>query len=190
MVTVGVDAAVVERRLAGGQVSCPGCAGMLTGWGWARCRVVRGVDGPVRVRPRRARCSGCGVTHVLLPVSLLLRRADALVVIGAAVAAKAAGSGYRRIADRLGRPVETVRGWLRRFGGRLEAVRQVFTVWLRALAVDPVMPGPAGSGWADAVTAIGAAAAAAGRRFVTGVPLWWWAGAVSGGRLLSPAWPE
>lgn len=189
MVTVGVDAAVVERRLADGRVSCPGCAGTLTGWGWARRRVVRGPDGPVRVCPRRARCSGCGVTHVLLPVSLLLRRADALVVIGAAVADRAAGVGYRRIAGRLGRPVETVRGWLRRFGDRLEAVREVFTVWLRMVAVDPVMPEPAGNGWADAVTAIAGAAAAAARRFVIGVPPWWWAGAISGGRLLSPAWP-
>jgi hypothetical protein len=39
-----------------------------------------------------------------LVVSCLLRRADAVGVIGAALAAKAAGVGYRRIAARLGRP--------------------------------------------------------------------------------------
>jgi hypothetical protein len=128
---------------------------------------------------------------VLLPVGLLLRRADVAVVIGAALSAKAAGVGHRRIAAVLGRPVETVRGWLRRFAGRVEAVRRVFTVLLRAVAVDPVMPEPAGSGWADAVVAIGAAAAAAVGRFaVFKVPPWAWVSAVCGGRLLAPGWPE
>jgi hypothetical protein len=74
---------------------------------------------------------------------LLLRRADAVAVIGAALSAKAEGAGYRRIAAMLARPAETVRGWLRRFGSRLEAVRRVFTVLLRVVAADPVMPGPA-----------------------------------------------
>jgi hypothetical protein len=132
---------------------------------------------------------------VLLPVGLLLRRADAVVVIGAALVAKASGVGYRRIANGLGRPVETVRGWLRRFAGRLEAVRRVFTVLLRAVAVDPVMPEPASSGWADALVAIAAACAAVVGRFVVGgfavltVPPWQWVCAVSGGRLLAPGWP-
>ncbi len=64
---------------------------------------------------------------MLLPVVLLLRRADTAAVIGAALAAKATGAGYRRIAAVLGRPAETVRGWLRRFAERVEAVRSVFT---------------------------------------------------------------
>lgn len=86
--------------------------------------------------------------------------------------------------------METVRGWLRRFGGRVEAVRQMFTVLVRAVAADPVMPAPAGSAWADAVAAIGAAAAAAAGRFaVFTVPVWQWVSAVSGGRLLSTGWP-
>ena len=42
-------------------------------------------------------------------------------------------AGFRRIAADLGRPAETVRGWLRRFAERAEAVRSVFTVWLRAV---------------------------------------------------------
>lgn len=91
MVTVGGDAAAVERRLVSGRLSCPGCAGVLAGWGRARERSVRGPDGVVRLCPRRARCSGCGVTHVLLPLVLLLRRADLAVVIGAALTAKARG---------------------------------------------------------------------------------------------------
>lgn len=76
----------------------------------------------------------------MLPVMALLRRADLAVVIGAALAAKAAGAGYRPIAVMLGRPPETVRGWLRCFAGRVEAVRGVFTGWLRALAADRCCP--------------------------------------------------
>ena len=190
VVTVGGDAAAVERRLVGGQLACPGCSGVLAGWGHARERSVRGWDGSVRLRPRRARCASCGATHVLLPVGLLLRRADAAAVIGAALSAKAGGAGHRRIAAGLGRPAETVRGWLRRFAGRVDAVRAVFTVLLRAVAADPVMPEPAGSGWADALAAIGAAATAVVGRFaVLKVPLWGWVSAVSGGRLLAPGWP-
>jgi hypothetical protein len=129
------------------------------------------------------------VTHVLLPVVVLSRRADLAVVIGAALAARAAGAGHRRIALALGRPAETVRGWLRRFGGRLEQVRGVFTVWLRALDPDPAMPTAAGGAWADAVTVIGLVTAAAARRFVLTVSPWEVAAAVSGGRLLAPGWP-
>lgn len=188
MVTVGVNAAAVERRLAGGGLSCPGCAGVLAGWGHARERSVRGREGPVRLRPRRARCSGCGVTHVLLPVVVLLRRADVAAVIGAALVAKAAGAGYRRIAAVLGRPAETVRGWLRRFASRTDAVRGVFTMLLRALAADPVMPTPAGGVWPDTLAAVAAATAAAAR-FVSVLTVWELAVAVSGGRLLAPGWP-
>jgi hypothetical protein len=127
---------------------------------------------------------------VLLPVVLLLRRADTAVVIGAALQAKAAGAGHRPIARVLGRPVGTVRGWLRRFAGRAEQVRAVFTVWLRALDPDPVMPGPAGSVVADAVTAIRAAAmAAAGRLVMSTVSHWEVAVAISAGLLLAPGWP-
>jgi hypothetical protein len=151
---------------------------------------VRGPDEAGWVRPRRARCAGCGATHVLLPVGLLTRRADAVMVIGAALAAKATGVGWRRIAVGLGRPAETVRGWLRRFAGRVEAVRRVFTVLLRALSPDPVMPAPTGEAWADALAAVQAAVTAAAGRFrVLGVPAWLWVSAMSGGRLLSPGWP-
>jgi hypothetical protein len=125
-----------------------------------------------------------------LPVMALARRADAAVVIGTALAGKAAGLGYRRIAALVGRPAQTVRAWLRRFAGRVEAVRAVFTGWLRALDPDPVMPGPAGSAWGDAIAAIQAAAlAAAGRFVICDVSAWEFAAAVSSGCLLAPGWP-
>ena len=191
MLTVEADAGRVERRLGSGGLVCPRCSGVLAGWGHARARDVRDRDSSVRLVPRRARCTGCGVTHVLLPLVALVRRADTARVVGTALVVKAAGAGHRRIAAELGCPAETVRGWLRRFTGRLEAVRVVFTGWCRALAADPVLPGPAGSAWADALAAITAAAGALGARFGAGeVPVWAFAAAVSNGGLLAPAWPE
>ena len=190
LVTVEVDAAGVERRLGAGELACPGCGGRLARWGYARARSVRGSEGAVWVRPRRARCVGCLSSHVLLPVSLLLRRADTVEVIGAALAARAAGAGHRVIAQRLGRSAVTVRGWLRRFAGRLESVRSFFTVVMVRVGIDPVLPAAAGSVWGDAITAIGAAWQVVGRRFGVGTAtVWQSACAVSGGGLLSPSWP-
>ena len=100
--------------LLAGKVACPGCVARLRPHGHARHRTVRGLDDALLgVRPRRARCEGCGRTQVLLPSALSVRRADSLEVIGTALAAQAAGSGHRRIAALLGRPVSTVRRWLR-----------------------------------------------------------------------------
>jgi hypothetical protein len=191
MVTVEADVDQVECRLAAGGLSCPSCGGVLAGWGRARPRQLRGPGGPVELCPRRARCTGCRVTHVLLPVTALLRRADTAAVIVSALAAKATRrAGFRRIAADLARPAETVRGWLRRFAERAEAVRSVFTVWLRAVDPDPVMPDAADGRVADAVTVIAAVATAITHRFsLPTVSLAETAVAVSGGRLLAPGWP-
>ena len=191
MLTVGANEAEVERRLAGGEFECPLCGGVLARWGHARSRVLRGLRGPTRVRPRRGRCGGCGATHVLLPVFALLRRADLAEVIGAALAAKAMGKGVRPIAVATGRAAGTVRGWLRRFGSRAEAVRAFFTRLLVAVGVDPVPPAPGLSPFADAAAAVAGAAAAALSRWpgIGEVTPWRLASAASGGRLLSPGWP-
>jgi Homeodomain-like domain len=187
VLTVGKDAGEVERRLTGGGLACPGCRGRLRPWGHGRARVVRddGV-GRWRLRPRRARCAGCGVTHVLLPVGVLVRRADAAAVIGAALVWAAVGWGHRRVAERLGRSASTVRGWLRRFWTRAGPLREAFTGLLCALDADPLLPGSAGSEVADAVAAIVAAAGAVARRWaVLAVSPWLVAAAVTSGRLLA-----
>ncbi|HZO67946.1 MAG TPA: helix-turn-helix domain-containing protein [Kribbellaceae bacterium] len=128
---------------------------------------------------------------MLLPVVALARRADLVEVIGAALAAKATGIGVRAVAARVGRPVDTVRGWLRRFSARAEEVRVVFTCLLVDCGPDPVVPAAAGSLFADAVAAVvGAASAVVDRWPVLGaVSPWLAASAVSGGRLLAPSWP-
>jgi hypothetical protein len=194
MLTVEACADSVERRLACGGLVCPDawCGRVLARWGYARERVLRGWGKErVRVRPRRARCRGCGVTHVLLPVFALVRRADLAEVIGAALAARAAGAGARSVAAGLGRAVPTVRGWLRRFAGQAEPVRVFFTVLLAAAGPDPVMPAGARDAVAAAVSAIAGAAAAVASRWpeLGEVPVWEAASAASGGLLLAPGWP-
>ena len=193
MVTVEVDPARVESRLAAGQLLCPSClSGVLAGWGYARSRRVVGMV--ESVRPRRSRCRACAVTHVLLPVTLLLRRAYSGAVIWAAVRAKAVGAGHRRIAAGLGVPACTVRGWLRVMGVRAEVVRHWFVAIAVTAGVDVSIPRATGSGCGDVIAAIGAAREAITARFgpasvlgvVTAAQV---AVAGSGGRLLSPGWP-
>jgi hypothetical protein len=118
------------------------------------------------------------------------RRADLAEVIGAALAARASGLGVRSVAGRVDRPPGTVRGWLRRFAARAEAVRVFFTVLLVEAGVDPVVPAPVGGAVADAVAAIVGAAAAVGSRWplLGVVSPWSAASAATGGRLLASTW--
>lgn len=185
MVMVGNDPVEVERSLVAGELVCPSCSGVLAPWGNARWRSSRGPAGPVRHRPRRGRCASCGSTHVLLAQVWLLRRADAAGVIGAALEANAAGAGHRSIATRLGRPVSTVRGWLRRFAVRAEQLRAGFTRLLHELdpAAGPLEPRACPVG--DVVEAVGRAAAAAVVRLCPQPP-WEFAARVTGGLLLAP----
>lgn len=135
----------------------------------------------------------CRVTHVLLPVTVLARRGYAVAVIGAAVMARAEGSGHRRIGQQLGVPAATVRGWLRRLAGRLEPAR-VF--WLQVAVragVDIGVPDARGCPWRDLLAALELATAAVRGRFgpagVLGpVTDWQVAAATTGGRLLTPRW--
>jgi hypothetical protein len=103
----------VDALLAAGAAGCPSCSGRLRSWGRARRRVVRGPSGEWGHRPPRVRCSRCGVTHVVLPPDVLVRRRDAVVVVGRAWRLAAAGAGVRRVAAAVGVPMETVRAWLR-----------------------------------------------------------------------------
>jgi len=73
------------------------------------------------VRPDRARCTGCGVSHVVLDAGLLPGRAYAAGLIGQALVASARGHGHRRIAAGLAVPAGTVRGWIR--GARRSATQ-------------------------------------------------------------------
>jgi hypothetical protein len=119
---------------------------------------------------------------VLLPACCLLRWADAVTVIGAALLARAAGQGHRAIAAVLGRPGSTVRGWLRRIGRTAGRVRAVLLGLAAELGAEFDVPGPAGSPVADVVALARAVAAAAAKRLGPCEP-WRLLAASTGGRL-------
>jgi hypothetical protein len=189
---VSADPERVERDLVSAAVPCPACGGKLRPWGHARARVLRSSLGAVALRPRRARCRSCGMTHVLLSDGFLVRRVDSVEVIGAALLAAAAGAGHRSAAAVVDRPAATVRGWLRRARGALERIRVHFTRWAHALdpALAPILP--ASSALAGAVEAIAVAARAASLALGPRSP-WCWASSLSAGALLANTncpWPE
>jgi hypothetical protein len=123
---------------------------------------------------------------------------SAQVIMDALIAKVASGAGWRRVAVQVGVPGSTVRGWLRRFAARAQAVGVFFIRAGVATGIDVALPGPAGSSFGDALAAVGMLVAAVRQRFagtVAGVvfegePVGWQvASAASGGRLLSPGWP-
>lgn len=181
--TVSPDLVRVESELVAGALSCPACGCVLGPWGWARERTVGRGRRRRRLRPRRGRCRGCLVTHVLLPASMLGRRGDWAATVGRALELKAQGAGQRPIAAAIDVPRSTVRGWLSRFAGLAEQVR--VHLWRWALWLDPglVRLEPSGSPLGDAVTAVAAAGGAAARQL--GIDCRWrFASAATAGRLL------
>jgi hypothetical protein len=194
VVLIVADArAVVEGDLAAGRLLCPRCGvGVLGGWGCARLRVLRTREGERRLRPRRGRCreQACLATHVLLPDVCLARRLDAVEVIGEALLA--GHEGYRRVAERLGVPAETVRDWRLRFRSRAEAVAAHFLRWARVLDGALLTVMSQGSPVGDALEAIGVCVRVASlvleRRAA-----WSWVSALTAGGLLAintnPPWP-
>ena len=168
-----------------------GARGCWRGWGHARGRVVRGWRGG-GTAPRRARCTGCGVTHVLLPVLVLVRRADAAAVIGAALAGEGGRCGAS--ADRCGAGPSGGDGAglvapVRRAGrGGAGGVHLVLSGVGRGSGAARRRPGQRLGGRAGGDRG---AAAAAARRFGLGalaVSRGRWPSAVSAGRLLAPGW--
>ena len=179
-----------EQALGAGQIDCPrpGCGGTLTRWGYGRRRRVRSLGAQsLQVRPRRARCTGCGCTQILLPAAVQPRLADATDVIGAALASKAAGHGHRRIAAELQRSPSTVRRWLRRAMGNahLQWLWQRGSQALIRLDPDAFNRLPrATHPLRDALTVLAAAAHAARQRLGLADPVWTLIGLHAQGRLL------
>jgi len=133
------DTAAARYALARRKLRCPDCGRALKPWGRARERTVRGLGGElVTVRPDRALCAGCKVTHVVLDAGLLPRRAWSAGLIGQALVAAALRSGHRRIARDLDVPAGTVRGWVR--GARRSAVQLRVTAIRAVVAAGHEMP--------------------------------------------------
>ena len=191
------DDELAERALDTGQLRChhAGCAGTLRRDGHARQRRARSRDGQDRVlRPRRVACRRCARVQVLLPAWCVPRRADDAETIGVAPLHAAQGRGHRPIAAMLGRPLSTVRGWLR--AARSNAVRAERHAYLKRRLMEHVDPyrGPlphAATLLGYAVDAVGAAAAAARRHFGNDggheVSPWALLVLLGGARLLAPS---
>lgn len=183
MLIVGIEEAAVEADLAGGRLNCPICESVLRRWGYGIERDVRLLATTEARRFRRSICRDCGCTHVLIPEDTLVRRRDAVEVIGAALIAKAQGAGHRTIALDLGRRPSTVRGWLRRFAAMASAIREHFCRWAHALDPSHDRLAVGGSSFSDAVEAVGVLGIVAVRRFGPRPP-WSLASVVTAGALL------
>jgi hypothetical protein len=183
------DTAAARIALARRKLGCPGCGQPLRPWGHARERTVRDLDGTlVTVRPDRASCPGCDVTHVVLDAGLLPRRAYAAGLIGQALVAAALGSGHRRIARDLAVPAGTVRGWIR---GARRSAAQLRILGIRTVVAydQDALPTP---GRPDelgcALEHLGAAAMVIGRRLgLQHTSAWARVNVLTRGRLLAMA---
>jgi ribosomal protein S27AE len=194
VVIVSDDRAVVEAELAAGRLLCSRCgAGVLGGWGCARLREVRTLEGVRRLRPRRGRCRerSCLATHVLLPSVCLAQRRSVVEVIGEALLS-VGREGYRRAGERLGVPGETVRDWRQRFRSGAGVIAAHFLRWARALDASLDPPVDQGSLVGDALEAIGVCTRVASLVLGRRAP-WSWVSALSAGGLLAintnPPWP-
>lgn len=184
------SAAQGQQALAAGALACPGCAAVLRPWGWTAPRRVRARDGRIGLtRLRRARCAGCGVSHVLLPAAWLPRRLDEVDLIGAALLGAACGAGHRRLAGRLDRPEGTVRGWLRAArerAGWLHAELASVGAQLPDHRLGAAVPPPTPLG--EAVEAAGRVASAYRRHLGRSpLPAWQLLSQLTDGRLLGAA---
>ena len=194
MPTVSHAMHVVEAQLGAGLLQClvPGCGGVLARWWYGVERPLVLAGGVAeRVRPRRAVCRRCGTTRVLLPDTMLRRRAYGCEVIGAALVAAAGGVPWTRVAAQLGVPFETVRGWLRRFSRRAELVRAWLLGLLDALVDDPWIPAGQAGPLAGALSVLAGLHAQMPARWplVATLSPWQLAARLSRSGLLSPAWP-
>ena len=124
-----------------------------------------------------------------MPGVCLAGRQAAVEVIGEALLSV---EGYRRVAERLGVPAETVRDWRVRFRSCAEEIAAHFLRWAWALdgSLDP--PVSAGSLVADALESIGVCTRVASLVFGPRAP-WSWVSALTAGGLLAintnPPWP-
>ena len=128
---------------------------------------------PLTIRPDRALCTGCGVTHVVLDAGLLPRRAYAAGLIGQALAASARGHGHRRIASGLAVPAGTVRGWIR---AARRSAGQLRVTGIRAVLAsghDELLPWARTDELGAALEHLAAAALVFGRRHGLEHTCWW-----------------
>jgi len=158
---------------------------MPMGWWSGYLRHVRHGGGCYRIFVPRVRCRPCRKSHVVLPAFVLVGRLDVAESVGEVIAEVTAGRcGVRPVAERLGVPHTTARGWWRRFAARAAEWATAFAALAVELGGEPVRPAGRPEGWAvEAITVAWRAAA--------GLPGWMWLGCwrfvsmVVGGKLIA-----
>jgi hypothetical protein len=121
----------------------------------------------------------------MLSTVALLRRRDVVEVIGEALTARYLdGKSRSVIAAEAGVPFDTACRWQHRFSGKSGEIRELFSTIAHRLdaSLGPIQPRQSPA--ADALEAIGVAAAAAARKLGPG-PLWSFVSGASSGMLLS-----
>jgi transposase-like protein len=154
MLIVDPEIEIVEQQLREGRLLCPECRGVLNPWAWARSRRIRGIH--KAIRPRRARCSKCRTTHVLLPDTILVRKVDSAENVGACITLSSTGLGYRKISEALNIPESTTRRLLRTVKANAAELAAVLAHQRRQL--DPLAPttSSVNTGTSAIVTQLGA----------------------------------
>jgi len=100
------------------QPECPTCQVSMTFWSGYQRRIRE--DGKCSsMWVPRVRCSGCRVTHALLPAFVLVGRLDVAETVGTVLDAVVCGpGGVRPAASGVDVPHTTARAWVRRFCAR------------------------------------------------------------------------
>jgi len=131
--TLSVDAYAAAGKLVEvPRADCPSCLEPMTFWS-GYSRFVRHEGRAHKIWVPRGQCAPCDSTHALLPGFVAKNRLDSIETIGAALETVVSGEeGVRPVAERLGVPHTTARGWLRRFGRRAASLALSFA----ALAVE------------------------------------------------------
>jgi hypothetical protein len=189
------DPSAAAADLAAGVLACPhrGCEGRLAPRGHARTRCVRVAPSRTEAhRPGRARCRSCRRTQVLGWARSYPRRPDTVETVGSALLAATSGLGYRPVAQLVGLPATTVRGWLQRARVNSETVRADATAAVYAFDPVAVSVPPTGSPLGDMLDAVGRAVSAAIRRFGPHAAPWQLATVITAAGILaarlSPRW--
>jgi hypothetical protein len=183
--SLSVDEYVAAGRdLEPPRPSCPNCSAAMTFW-FGYQRFVREGGRCVPMWVPRVRCRACRETHALLPAFVLANRLGVVESVGVVIDEVGNGSsGVRPVADRLGVPHSTARGWTQRFSDR----GRDHAVAFAALAIE--LGGEVFAPYRDpfrhALGAIGAAwRAASGLPGWLGVGRWRFVGCVTSGGFIA-----